>query len=63
MGALRKQMDGDLVVRGMSVNTRTAYLRAVTDLAKYYRRRPDHISEREVQHYLVHLREESKRPV
>ena len=29
MGALRKQMDGNLVVRGMSVRTREAYLGAV----------------------------------
>src|SRR5437879_1791989 len=60
MGALRKQMDGDLVVRGMSVRTREAYLRAVAGLAKHYGRRPDRISEREVQNYLLHLIEERK---
>ena len=60
MGALRKQMDGDLVVRGMSVRTRGAYLRAVSGLAKYYGRRPDGITEQEVQNYLVHLIEERK---
>jgi hypothetical protein len=49
MGALRKQMDGDLVVRGMSVRTREAYLGAVAGLAKYYGRRPDRVSEAEVQ--------------
>lgn len=58
MGALRKQMDGDLVVRGMSVRTREAYLGAVAGLAKYYGRRPDRISEQEVQRYLLHLIEE-----
>jgi len=60
MGALRKQMDGDLVVRGMSVRTREAYLGAVAGLAKYYGRRPDRISEQEVQRYLLHLIEERK---
>jgi site-specific recombinase XerD len=60
MGALRKQMDGDLVVRGMSVRTREAYLGAVAGLAKHYGRRPDRISEREVQNYLLHLIEERK---
>jgi integrase/recombinase XerD len=60
MGALRKQMDGDLVVRGMSVRTREAYLRAVAGLAKYYGRRPDRVTEQEVQNYLVHLIEERK---
>lgn len=60
MGALRKQMDGDLVVRGMSVRTREAYLGAVAGLAKYYGRRPDRIGEREVQSYLLHLIEQRK---
>ncbi len=60
MGALRKQMDGDLVVRGMSVRTREAYLGAVAGLAKYYGRRPDRVSEQEVQNYLLHLIEERK---
>ncbi len=45
--------DGDLVVRGMSVRTREAYLRAAARLAKYYGRRPDRVSEQEVQDYLV----------
>lgn len=60
MGALRKQMDGDLVVRGMSVRTREAYLGAVAGLAKHYGRRPDGISEQEVQSYLLHLIEDRK---
>ncbi len=60
MGELRKQMDGDLVVRGMSVRTREAYLGAVAGLAKHYGRRPDQVSEAEVQQYLLHLIEERK---
>lgn len=60
MGALRKQMDGDLVVRGMSVRTREAYVGAVAKLAKYYGRSPDRISEQEVQSYLLHLIEERR---
>jgi len=60
MGTLRKQMDGDLVVRGMAVRTREAYLGAVAGLAKYYGRRPDRIGEAEVQRYLLHLIEERK---
>ena len=60
MSALRKQMDGDLVVRGMAVRTREAYLGAVAGLAKYYKRRPDRIDEAEVQKYLLHLIEERK---
>ncbi|MGH8569556.1 MAG: tyrosine-type recombinase/integrase [Gammaproteobacteria bacterium] len=60
MGALRKQMDGDLVVRGMSVRTREAYLGAVARLAKHYGRRPDRITEQEIQNYLLHLIEDRK---
>lgn len=60
MSALRKQMDGDLVVRGMAVRTREAYLGAVAGLAKYYGRRPDRINETEVQNYLLHLIQERK---
>lgn len=60
MGALRKQMDGDLVVRGMSIRTREAYLGAVAGLAKYYGRRPDRITQQEVQNYLLYLIEERK---
>ncbi len=60
MGDLRKRMDGDLVVRGMSVRTREAYLGAVAGLAKHYGRRPDRIGQQEVQGYLLHLIEERK---
>ena len=60
MGALRKQMDSDLVVRGMSVRTREAYLGAVAGLAKHYGRRPDRVNESEVQAYLLHLIEDRK---
>jgi site-specific recombinase XerD len=60
MGALRKQMDADMVVRGMSVRTRESYLAAVAGLAKYYGRSPEQVSEAEVQRYLLHLIEERK---
>jgi integrase/recombinase XerD len=46
------------VLRGMAVRTREAYLDAVRGLAKFYRRRPDEISEPEVQNYLLHLLKE-----
>jgi integrase len=60
MGALRKQMDADMVVRGMAVRTRESYLAAVAGLAKYYGRSPEQVSEAEVQRYLLHLMEERK---
>jgi len=60
MGILRTRMEQDLVVRGRSAKTREGYLRVVADLAKHYRRSPDQLTEREVQHYVVHLIEERK---
>lgn len=58
MNPLRKQMEADLVVRGMADRTREAYVNAVAGLAKYYGRSPERISEAEVQRYLLYLIEE-----
>ena len=58
MGSLRTRMEHDLVVRGRSEHTRRAYLRAVTDLARYHRRAPDQLTDHEVQQYLRYLIEE-----
>lgn len=60
MGALRKQMDDDMVVRGMAERTRETYLSAVAAMAKYYQRSPEQVSETEVQGYLLHLIQERK---
>lgn len=60
MTPLRKQMDDDLVVRGMSPRTRESYLGAVTALAKHYARSPERISAPEVQRYLLYLIQERK---
>lgn len=55
MHPLRKQMDDDMVLRGMAVRTRESYLKAVAGLAKHYHRALDQISEAEVQQYLLYL--------
>ena len=60
MGVLRTRMEQDLVVRGLSVHTRRIYLYAVADLARYHRRSPQQLSEREVQQYVRHLIEERR---
>ena len=61
MTALRRQMDADMVVRGMAVKTREAYLAAVVGLVRFYRRSPDQISDAKVQTYLLHLIQDRKR--
>ncbi len=61
MTALREYMTQDMTVRGLSLNTQTAYLRAVIQLAQFYRRSPERISEREITAYLFHLYREKRR--
>ena len=60
MSDLRTRMHNDLLLRGMAVRTREAYIGAVTRLARHYGRSPDRISEREVQAYLLHLIRDEK---
>jgi site-specific recombinase XerD len=48
-------MEQDLIVRGRSERTRESYLHAVAELARYYRRPPDQLTDHEVQQYLLHL--------
>ena len=57
MGELRDRMHHDMVVRGLAERTRESYLAAVVGLAKFYRRSPDRLTQREVEAYLVHLTE------
>lgn len=61
MTALRRRMDQDMVVRGMADKTREAYLAAVTGLVRFYRRPPDHLTDQDIQTYLLHLIQERKR--
>ena len=58
MSLLRQQMLEDMTVRGLSDSTRQAYLHSVTALAKFHDRRPDDLTNREVQRFLVHLVED-----
>lgn len=60
MSPLRKRMEDDLVVRGMSPRTLESYTGAVAALAKHYARSPDRISAQEVQGYLLYLIQEKR---
>lgn len=60
MGALREQMERQMVLRRMSVRTRQSYSAAVAQLAKHYRRQPDRLTAAEIQSYLLYLIEERK---
>ena len=58
ISTLRTQMTHDMLVRGLAAQTQKSYLRAVTGLAQFTDRRPDQLSDRDVQRYLVHVIED-----
>ena len=57
MSPQRARMIEDMILAGLSQRTQKHYLRAVWQLAKYYRRAPDQLSEAEVRAYLLDLRQ------
>ena len=60
MTALRQKMIEDMQLRGLSERTQEAYLRAVRQLAEYYGRSPDQISEAELRRFFLYLRNEKR---
>ena len=60
MSALRKQMQADMVLRGLSDRTQESYIGAVAKFAKYHHRSPEQITPQEVQRYLLYLLQERK---
>lgn len=52
---LRQRLLDDLQLHGLAPKTQDAYVRAVRQLAEYYHRSPDQISEEELRQYLLHL--------
>jgi len=60
MTQLRQKMINDMKLRRFAVGTQKLYIYAVEDLARYYHRSPDLISEEEAHGYLLYLQEEKK---
>lgn len=60
MSKLRQQFIEEMVLRGFSPRTQEAYFSAVYQLAKYFRRSPEQISDEEIREYLLYLAEERK---
>ena len=58
MSELRNRMIRDLQLAGLVEGTRSEYLRAVRQLAAYYMVSPDRLSERDVENYLLYVRDE-----
>ena len=55
MTPLRQRMIDALVLHGKAARTQEAYIAAVAQLARYYRRSPDTLSGAQIEAYLVHL--------
>ena len=58
MSELRDRMIQDLRLAGLSAGTQRQYLRAVRQLAAYYMVAPDRLSERQVQDYILYVRDD-----
>ena len=60
MTPLRRRMLEDLQLRGLAPKTQQCYLDAVRQLAHYYHRPPDQLSDEELRQYFLYLRQEKK---
>jgi integrase/recombinase XerD len=58
MTALRQKMIEDMQLHGFAPKTQEAYLSAVRQLAKHYRKSPDQIDEEELRGYFLFLKNE-----
>ena len=52
---LKQRMREDLQLRGFSPHTQKEYLMRVTLFARYFKRLPDKLGEKEVKEYFLHL--------
>ena len=60
MTQLRQRMIEDMQLRGYSARTQEAYARAVRQLAEYFHRSPDQVTEEELREYFLYLANEKK---
>lgn len=60
MTALRKRMVEDMQLRGLAERTQEMYVVAVRQLAEHYNRSPDQITEEELRHYFLYLKNEKQ---
>ena len=51
----RRLMIEDMQLRGLSPHTQAAYLMRVTLFARFCNKHPDHLGEKEIREYLLHL--------
>ncbi len=58
MSQLSNRMTRDLQLAGLGQGTQQLYLRAVRQLTAYYLVSPDRLSQRQVENYLLYVRDE-----
>ena len=58
MSELRNRMTQDMQLAGLAEGTRREYLRSVRQLTAYYMIPPDRLLERQVQDYILYVRDE-----
>lgn len=57
MSVLRQRMKEDMMIRGLAPSTQKAYEKAVERLATHYGKRPDLLTSRDIQKFLIYLHE------
>jgi site-specific recombinase XerD len=60
MTALRQKMIEDMQLRGLSVRTQASYVGVIRQLAEYYHKPPDQLSEAELRQYFLYLTNEKQ---
>jgi integrase/recombinase XerD len=60
MTALRQKMIEDMQLRGLSARTQESYVGVIQQLAEYYHKSPDQLSEAELRQYFLYLTNEKQ---
>ena len=60
MSALRQKMIEDMQLKGLAVRTQEAYVNAVLQLSRRYKKSPDCIDEEELREYFLYLKNEKQ---
>ena len=60
MSALRQKMLEDMQLKGLAVRTQEAYVNAVLQLSKRFKKSPDSINEEELREYFLYLKNEKQ---
>jgi site-specific recombinase XerD len=60
MSALRQKMIEDMQLKGLAVRTQEAYVNAVCQLSRHFKKSPDSMAEEELREYFLYLKNEKQ---